>query len=728
MAIKSPLETLSRDFLPILQEMSPEHPDAQEILGATRQCAIDTYAIAKEKQCFQTLTAIKCFRTFLDLQKFLESLGVQFYLTNIQNREFTYIAQLPPPPPKATWPILRILCQFQRLMRLKKDSLDHPEARKLLHICFETADRHPEYKDFLSIIPNYLKLAELEKQLRPILNAISCPISYWKFNAFTKTSSEIVQRVILADTDFGKLRKTVVIPTVSSIDEAETEAAHTTSKKTHFLYAHLVHKIETEIEKFNTEALPTLSLSYAQNYSFLTRIAQMCNKDLPSIISSVIQKHHPFRVIPDTTSDQALPSWLKETLLGFDIQTFPTAEEFQRPLIDHPQTFFVDKCQERYEQQKLALRIQPIRLSDFLPDYLVKQQQLPPFKPSIKQTSQRPIQRKCEEQTTLELAPLREKEKLHLIEEPPQSSSATANPLFQQSTETASSLTKKSSDTHLLPKHVDELLLQKSEKQLSSQITDLPPEKTEKVPFKKTDSAPFHEKSVGESAKKACPEDQLSSAAPPAAGSSSAKAKELPRVEETALPVRAGDRQDLDFLYTDHVSRWANRDVFTMDDDYKTKKYSESAQEDIRLCHLPPLAVIPVVVKLGQKFLPEKGRGNSRQIRFSLPGEIIQDNGKYDKGVLTVSRNKTGEFTHVFFTKKTPIALMQEYAKLGYFMSDEQEAAVETKKQQRRKGALQATKLSYDGSFVQEASLDYVSVRSDTLRVTVNLFPFPELF
>lgn len=629
----------------------------QEALQTARRSTFELHLIAKEKVCFQTLaSSAKSVRIFLDLQKTLSELGVDFYLINYKNLYTTHVARITAPPPSAGWTVLRVFCQFQRLLCTNKDSLEHAETRKFLHTCLETADRFPAYREPLSIITTYFRMAELEKQIKPLLCALSCPIGYWKICSFTCESKPIVEKILEADEAFGKIQKHITAPVVQSLNGVEIDAGKEAAKKFFYAYNRLINIIETAIKQFETEAFPKLSGFYSRNYEIVTRIAQHCQTSIPELFSQVFPEDAIEKKAPQIPNQEVLLPWILETLASFDIKKLPSPEELQAPLLGFSHTFFVDKCQKEREKQKMALLSESARLRSFLPRSLW----------GIEQTEKQP-------------APKRYTEQKH--RSPPSPS----------------------------PFKEKRVVV----KEISPQIE---PKTDQKTAVLETPSSP-----------KIPPAQDDQTAAPAAAASSSSLApiQDQAQDEESSFPVKVGDRADLSLQYTDHVARWAIRDVFSTDDDYKTKKYSAFLQKEIRLCHLPPLAVVPVMVKLGKQFI--MSGSSSSQIRFSLPGEIIQDNGSYDKGVLTLSKNRsTGEFSHMFFTKKTPIELIREYAKLGFFMVDEQEfAPVKTHPSRYRQAPI---KLQDDGSFVSEVSEEHISIRNQAQGVTLNLYPFPELF
>ena len=190
-----------------------------------------------------------------------------------------------------------------------------------------------------------------------------------------------------------------------------------------------------------------------------------------------------------------------------------------------------------------------------------------------------------------------------------------------------------------------------------------------------------------------------------------------------SFPVQLNDGPDLSARYSDHAGRWANlsRDMFSEDPVYKKKPYSKTLQEEIRFRHSFGRALIPVIRKLGKKFTKiDRLSGECRE-NYTLPGEIIRS-GAYEKVVFTVSVNPaTGDIIHLYATQKTPLTLIMEYAKDGYFPADEEEMVYSQASRCRHS---RSYILPDDGSRVTEVLEDRITVtQADGTELIV--YPFP---
>ena len=139
-----------------------------------------------------------------------------------------------------------------------------------------------------------------------------------------------------------------------------------------------------------------------------------------------------------------------------------------------------------------------------------------------------------------------------------------------------------------------------------------------------------------------------------------------------------GDSFNSNLQYGWRVRRWWNTDTydpFRDDSHYSLKTFSSSTKKAIRSQHALPLAVTTVLFECGKKFVNADGS----QERFFLPAEAHLDDGRYEKGVITLGRIPQSQLIfHYHFSQLAPSTLCRSYAKDGFFQSyDDEDSSCE---------------------------------------------------
>lgn len=193
-----------------------------------------------------------------------------------------------------------------------------------------------------------------------------------------------------------------------------------------------------------------------------------------------------------------------------------------------------------------------------------------------------------------------------------------------------------------------------------------------------------------------------------------------------ALPVHVGDGPNLERTYSDHAGRWALRglDIFT-ESEYRQQKLSKEYKENILLYHSFGRALVEVIILLGKHFIKTHADGFVCE-SFTLPGEIIKPDGAYEKVIFTVSLDaRFKNVVHMYATKKTPLTLVKEYAKDGFFAVNEEELS-KILLEQKSRASKKTYPLPDDFSRVTEVSEEFVTVVQKD-GVILNVYPFPDL-
>jgi hypothetical protein len=188
--------------------------------------------------------------------------------------------------------------------------------------------------------------------------------------------------------------------------------------------------------------------------------------------------------------------------------------------------------------------------------------------------------------------------------------------------------------------------------------------------------------------------------------------------------VQIGDGPDTSLHYADHVARWFDlrRDIFHEDPNYRVKPYSDSLQDEIRFRHTFGLALVPVILRCGKQFMKKDPRTGQIRLSYTLPGEIIRHE-RYEKAVFTVSVAKaTGHVIHMYATNKTPLTIIQEYARDGWFPAADEEVNMMPCSSERN---YRSYTLEDDGSRITEETDEFITV-TQTDGTTLTVYSFPQ--
>lgn len=166
---------------------------------------------------------------------------------------------------------------------------------------------------------------------------------------------------------------------------------------------------------------------------------------------------------------------------------------------------------------------------------------------------------------------------------------------------------------------------------------------------------------------------------PPAPSISRLRPAPAPTLEERGprFSFHEGSGPVSEFLFKLRVYRWfENPDsIFQYDHGYNQRKYTEDEKASLILKHTVGLALIPVLLEGGKEFVQKDDKGRIRH-SYTLAADAIWTDGtqRFERGILTVARDqKSRAFFHLFFSKRNPREMFNQYTKMGFFPADASE-------------------------------------------------------
>jgi len=125
------------------------------------------------------------------------------------------------------------------------------------------------------------------------------------------------------------------------------------------------------------------------------------------------------------------------------------------------------------------------------------------------------------------------------------------------------------------------------------------------------------------------------------------------------------------YAYARRVARWIDPSCldfpFNSDPVY-LDKFTPDVQRVIQAKHIAGRSIHKILIERGHCFIrPDRET-------FTLPGEMIWENGLYEKGVFSLSRNRnTKEIFHYYFSPKSPSTFLKELSEHGYVSANEED-------------------------------------------------------
>ena len=616
----------------------------------------------QERHCFQTFGFFCNIRKFYSLMTSLQKKGVKFcFAPGFQS---LHIRTPLHEMQKIPWPILHLFCRFDGLMCRALTDPKLAITKDLVLQCLQVKERYRKHTDSVDIILDCLRFLELGIHWTGFISALIAPLQFWKQGGnISSLSSDLAIEAVYAQEAFERM-----------------------SEVLNRQKASIVH-LDAESDFMDESPLIQLTKKiFFVQANFSKKIEELFHKfnaeSLPQLASQYVRVY---------SEADALARGEKLSLSQFVEQKkhFSPAIVFEFP------------NQRRYPQSIQEAFSGFSALQILTPDEFIKPLEEKGFDSFVDKYIQEYVTPRAMKNRSsvsyIDFLPA------HLVQQAK----------IQEEIRQAQATKKKAKkDAAPVEKKVSESQkpLQESESGPGSSFVK-PESLLPKTPSPKLE--PPVETSAA--ASEMVLEGASSSSAPPAASS-----------PLYGIAVRVGDGPNVERTYTDHAGRWAVRglDVFS-DPEYRQQKLSKEYKENILLYHSFGRALVEVVITLGKHFVKKKTGGFICE-SFTLPGEIIKPDGGYEKVVFTVSLDgRSKSVIHMYATRKTPVMLVQEYAKDGFFAADEDEIL----KMLQGRGS-QVSKKSYtlpdDESRVTEVSDEFVSVVQKD-GVVLNVYPFPDL-